>query len=54
MNYKKIANNILVSDIQTLDNRHSGRYISNVMFDTHQVQNLVGNGILNLMKDLFL
>ena len=50
---KKIANNILVSDIQTLDNRHSGRYISNVMFDTHQVQNLVGNGILNLMKDSF-
>jgi subfamily B ATP-binding cassette protein MsbA len=50
---KKIANNILVSDIQTLDNRHSGKYISNVMFDTHQVQNLVGNGILNLMKDTF-
>ena len=50
---KKIANNILVSDIQTLDNRHSGRYISNVLFDTHQVQNLVGNGMLNLMKDSF-
>jgi len=50
---KKIANNILLSDIQTLDNRHSGKYISNVMFDTHQVQNLVGNGILNLMKDSF-
>ena len=50
---KKIANNILVSDIQTLDNRHSGKYISNVMFDTHQVQNLVGNGVLNLMKDTF-
>ena len=50
---KKIANNILISDIQTLDNRHSGKYISNVMFDTHQVQNLVGNGVLNLMKDSF-
>ena len=50
---KKIANNILLSDIQTLDNRHSGKYISNVMFDTHQVQNLVGTGILNLMKDTF-
>jgi subfamily B ATP-binding cassette protein MsbA len=50
---KKIANNILVSDTQTLDNRHSGKYISNVMFDTHQVQNLVGNGVLNLMKDTF-
>ena len=37
---KKIANNILTSDIQTLDNRHSGKYISNVMFDTRNVQNL--------------
>tara|TARA_X000000950_G_scaffold288973_1_gene408804 strand:- start:1681 stop:3423 length:1743 start_codon:yes stop_codon:yes gene_type:complete len=50
---KKIANNILKSDIQTLDNRHSGKYISNVMFDTHQVQNLVSTGVLNLMKDSF-
>ena len=50
---KKIANNILISDVQTLDNRHSGKYISNVMFDTHQVQNLVGNGVLTLMKDTF-
>ncbi len=50
---KKIANNILTSDIQTLDNRHSGKYISNVMFDTHYVQNLVSSGVLNLMKDSF-
>ena len=50
---KKIATNILVSDIQTLDNRHSGKYISNVMFDTHHVQNLVSSGVLNLMKDTF-
>ena len=50
---KKIANNILTSDIQTLDNRHSGKYISNVMFDTHHVQNLVSTGVLNLMKDTF-
>ena len=50
---KKIANNILTSDIQTLDNRHSGKYISNIMFDAHQVQNLVSTGVLNLMKDSF-
>ncbi|MDC2987005.1 ABC transporter ATP-binding protein/permease [Candidatus Pelagibacter bacterium] len=50
---KKIANNILTSDIQTLDNRHSGKYISNIMFDSHHVQNLVSTGILNLMKDSF-
>tara|TARA_B100001057_G_scaffold469808_1_gene530492 strand:+ start:1267 stop:3009 length:1743 start_codon:yes stop_codon:yes gene_type:complete len=50
---KKIANNILFSDIQTLENRHSGKYISNIMFDTSQVQNLVSTGVLNLMKDTF-
>jgi len=50
---KKIAKNILTSDIQTLDNRHSGKYISNVMFDTRNVQNLVSTGVLNLMKDSF-
>ena len=50
---KKIARNILTSDIQTLDNRHSGKYISNIMFDAHQIQNLVSTGVLNLMKDSF-
>ena len=50
---KKIAKNILISDIQTLENRHSGKYISNVMFDAHQIQNLVSTGVLNIMKDSF-
>ena len=50
---KKIAKNILISDIQTLDNRHSGRYISNVMYDSNQIRNLVSTGVLNLMKDTF-
>jgi ATP-binding cassette, subfamily B, bacterial MsbA len=50
---KKIATNILTSDIQTLDNRHSGKYISNVMYDTYHIQNLVSTGVLNLMKDSF-
>ena len=50
---KQVTNNILTSDIQTLDNRHSGKYISNIMYDCHHVQNLVGTGVLNLMKDTF-
>ena len=50
---KQIADNIIQSDIQTLDNRHSGKYVSNVMYDTGQIQNLVGTGVLNLMKDTF-
>ena len=48
---KKISKNILLSDIQTLDNRHSGKYISNILFDANQIQNLVSTGVLNLIKD---
>ena len=36
-----------------MDNRHSGKYISNIMFDANQIQSLVSNGVLNIMKDLF-
>ena len=50
---KQIANNILLSDIETLEKKHSGKYISNVMFDAGQVQHLVSTGVLNLMKDTF-
>ena len=50
---KQIADTIVRSDIQTLDSRHSGKYVSNVMFDSGQVQNLVSTGVLNLMKDSF-
>ena len=50
---KKIADVIILSDIQTLDNRHSGKYISNIMYDCASVQNLVSTGVLNIMKDSF-
>tara|TARA_A100001015_G_scaffold318965_1_gene440444 strand:+ start:175 stop:1917 length:1743 start_codon:yes stop_codon:yes gene_type:complete len=50
---KKIAQSMLFSDIQTLDSRHSGKYISNITYDSGQVQHLVSIGILNLMKDSF-
>ena len=50
---RRIASNMLSSDIQTLDNRHSGKYISNIMYDCAQVQGLVSTGILNMMKDSF-
>ena len=50
---KKIAKNILTTDMQTLDNRHSGKYISNILYETSHVQNLVSTAVLNLMKDSF-
>jgi|TARA_B110000881_G_C18591025_1_gene527953 subfamily B ATP-binding cassette protein MsbA len=50
---KRIANNILISDIETIENKHSGKYISNIQFDCGQVQSLVSSGVLNIMKDSF-
>ena len=50
---KKIAKSILFSDIQTLDTRHSGKYISNIMYDSGQIHQLVSTGVLNIMKDSF-
>ena len=50
---KEVANNILVADVQTIENRHSGKYISNIMHDTGLIQNLVSSGVFNLMKDSF-
>ena len=48
---KKIANNILTSDIQTLESRHSGKYISNFLYDTGQIHTMVSTAVLNIMKD---
>ena len=49
----KISQNILITDIQTLDNRHSGKYIANFMHDSNQLTTLVSTAVLNLMKDSF-
>ncbi len=48
---KQISDNMLTTDIKTIDARHSGQYVSNILFDAQQIQSLVGVGVLNLMKD---
>ena len=48
---KQLASSILSSDIHTIESKHSGEYISHIMFDVGQVYAFVSNGILNLMKD---
>ncbi len=50
---EQLANNILLADVQTIENKHSGKYVSNITFDALQVQQLVSNGVLNIMKDTF-
>ncbi len=41
----------LKSDISTIESKHSGKYIQHFLYDVGLVSQLVGNGILNLMKD---
>jgi len=48
---KQISDNMLTADIKTLDARHSGKFVANILFDAQQIQSLVGVGVLNLMKD---
>jgi ATP-binding cassette, subfamily B, bacterial MsbA len=48
---KQVAATILKSDLHTIESKHSGQYISNIMFDVGQVNTFVTNGVLNLMKD---
>ena len=48
---KQLASSILSSDIHTIESKHSGEYISHIMFDVGQVYAFVSTGILNLMKD---
>ena len=48
---KQLSLSILKSDLHTLEAKHSGKYMSHIMFDVGQVNNLVSSGVLNLMKD---
>ena len=47
----QLASCILKSDISTIESKHSGKYIAHFFYDVGQVSQLVGSGLLNLMKD---
>ena len=47
----QLASCILKSDINTIESKHSGKYIAHFFYDVGQVASLVGSGILNIMKD---
>ncbi len=47
----QLASCILKSDISTIESKHSGKYIAHFFYDVALVSQLVGSGILNLMKD---
>ena len=47
----QLASCILKSDISTIESKHSGKYIAHFFYDVGKVSQLVGSGVLNLMKD---
>tara|TARA_Y100000590_G_scaffold450919_1_gene591372 strand:- start:437 stop:2176 length:1740 start_codon:yes stop_codon:yes gene_type:complete len=48
---KDLFNAIIKSDIENVEKKHSGKFISNLTFDIGLMNNLVSVGILNLFKD---
>ncbi len=47
----QMAEHILLSDTQSLESKHSGKYISSFLYDVGQIQSLISTGFLNMMKD---
>ena len=48
---KQMSNTILLSDTETIDKKHSGKFISNFLYDATLVQQAVSTVVLNIMKD---
>ena len=48
-----MLNNLIDADTKLIDNKHSGKFISNLTNDVGHLTNLVSTGILNLFKDSF-
>ena len=42
---------LISADTQFIDNKHSGKFISNLTYDVAHITNLLSNAILNLFKD---
>ena len=42
---------LIAADTQYIDNKHSGKFISNLTYDVAHITNLLSNAILNLFKD---
>jgi len=48
---KELTNKILLSDVQQIEKKHSGKYVAHVLYDAGLVNNLVSTAVLNIMKD---
>ena len=46
-----MVNNLIATDTQIIDKKHSGKFISNLTYDVTHITNLLSNAILTLFKD---
>ena len=46
-----MVNNLIRTDTQIIDKKHSGKFISNLTYDVGHITNLLSNAILTLFKD---
>tara|TARA_B100000029_G_scaffold334627_1_gene326739 strand:- start:12899 stop:14641 length:1743 start_codon:yes stop_codon:yes gene_type:complete len=47
----ELASNILLSDIETLESKHTGKFLSHLTYDVNLVFALASTALLNAMKD---
>ncbi len=47
----EMVSGVLESDTHTIESKHSGQYISHFLYDVGLIANMVGSGVLNIMKD---
>mgnify|MGYP001169531670 CR=1 FL=1 len=47
----QMINNLIDADTKLIDDKHSGKFISNLTNDVNHLTNLISTGILNLFKD---
>ena len=46
-----MLNSFIKADTETIENKHSGNYISNLNFDVHQITRMLSEAFLSLFKD---
>ena len=46
-----MVNNLITTDTQIIDKKHSGKFISNLTYDVTHITHLLSNAILTLFKD---
>ena len=48
---KDMISSLVKADTSIIDNKHTGKFISNLTYDTSLIVNLVSTALLNLFKD---